>query len=249
MASSEQLPNSELLPISEEDAEVLLRTYYTSVIALRHLPPELILHICQLAGFTSPWPDTDSSTTVRHKPSRFQRSVFRTSEANKIVPWIRTSPIPRNTANTIQRVEVRAYSHAPYPASKAVGSIYFNPLSSGTSQRRVFWRNFGLRVVSPANRKQAKSRHDDSPLSWPCFTHNPNLPPDAEPQPSDPGPMIIDKSHEIWEWIEPGDWLEVTVRAHYSWELASFRMDGALWAFKDWEPSAAMFQLIQRRGL
>ncbi|KDN49261.1 hypothetical protein RSAG8_01963, partial [Rhizoctonia solani AG-8 WAC10335] len=138
--------------------------------------------------------------------------------------------LPGNTFNAIRRIEVRTYSHAPYP-------------------RRVNWRNFSLRLVSPANRKGAKSRYDDSPLSWPCFTHNSNLPPDAEPQPSDPGAMVVDKSHELWDWIEPGDWLEVTVRAHYSWELASFRMDGALWVFKDWEPSAAMFQLIQRRGL
>lgn len=218
---------SELQPTSEEAAETLLRTYYTSIIALRNLPPELILYICELADFISPWPDQISAIT-RHKPSRFQKTTFRTSEPNKIVPWFRTQPISAEAYNLIQRVEVRAYSHAPYP-------------------RRVCWRNFSLRLVSPANRKQPKVRYDDTPLSWQCFAHNPELPPDAEPQPGDPGRMILDKAHEVWEWFEPGDWLEVTVRAHYSWELASFRIDGALWIFKWWKPSATMWQMIQRR--
>lgn len=139
-----------------------------------------------------------------------------------------------------------ACSHVPYPASKAIGSIYFSPLS-GAYQRRVCWRNFSLRLVSPSNRKQAKTRPNETPLSWPCFVHNLNLPPDAEPQPSNPGVMTVDKGHEVWEWVEPGDYLEVTVRAHFSWELASFRIDGAMWVFKWWEPSTVMLQLIQRR--
>ncbi|CAE6352568.1 unnamed protein product [Rhizoctonia solani] len=241
------MTSPDLRSLSEDEAEHILRTYYTAIIALRHFPPELVLYICQLADFTSPWPDRNLSSVVKHQPSRFQRTVFRTSPPTRIVPWLRTRPIPGGVSKSIRRIEVRAYSHAPYPASKAVGSVYFNPLSGGTSQRRVNWKNFSLRLLTPANRKQAKSRYDDTPLSWPCFTHNPTLPPDAEPQPNDPGVMLVDKTHELWEWLEPEEWLEVTVLAHYSWELASFKMDGALWIFRDWEPSAAMLQLIRQR--
>lgn len=117
------------------------------------------------------------------------------------------------------------------------------------------WRNFSIRLVSPANPKQAKARsiewEDDEPLAWPCFGQDGgagrNLPPEAESQPEDPGVMRLDRKHEVWEWAEPGDWLEVTVRAHYSWELASFRLDGALWVYRVWEPSMVMLALIQRR--
>jgi len=142
-------------------------------------------------------------------------------------------------------------SHAPYPASRALASVFYNPLRGNGNQRRAPWRNFSVRLVGPADRKQAKTRPgDDTPLSWPCFwreTGGIRLPPEAEPQPGYPGVMLLDRTHEVWEWMEPGDWLEVIVQAHFSWELGSFRLDGALWVFRWWEPSTAMLELIHRR--
>ncbi|KAJ1309233.1 hypothetical protein OPQ81_004900 [Rhizoctonia solani] len=73
----------DFLALSEDDAELLLRKYYTLVVALRRLPPELILHICRLAKFTSPWPDRDSSAIFRHQPSRFQRQHGQYDPANR----------------------------------------------------------------------------------------------------------------------------------------------------------------------
>jgi hypothetical protein len=59
--------------------------------------------------------------------------------------------------------------------------------------------------------------------------------------------MVLDRGHKVWEWIEVGDWLEVSVKAHFSWELGSFRLDGVLWVFRWWEPSMDMLRLFQRR--
>lgn len=256
--SDERSAPKGLEPNNEEDAEFLLRTYYTATIALQsaHLPAELIIYICHLADYISPWPDTRASCVVRHKPSKFQRSVFRTSEARKIVTWFRTPAFTSAVISAAHHIDFRALSGAPYPASKALASVFYNSsYGAGSRQRRVPWRNFSIRLVSPTNPKQAKTRsvawEDGEPLVWPCFGQERgagrNLPPEAEPQPEDPGVVRLDREHEVWEWAEPGDWLEVTVRLHYSWELASFRLDGALWVFRLWEPSMAMLALIQRR--
>ncbi|QRV73545.1 hypothetical protein RhiJN_01559 [Ceratobasidium sp. AG-Ba] len=208
-------------------ADAQLRVYYATVKALAlgtlcrpGLPLEIILYVCQLAGFVSPWPDTSFSDKVDYDRS-LAGTVMDGEDGAIARPWLCTQPIPGGLLRRIWKAEPHIY-----------------PVEPVMSRTHAFKPDELLvRIVPQCSAVSSyKCDEDGNPLYWRHLTN-----------PSRKNFTIrpFDSTHEIWKWLESGDRLEISVEAS-SWYFPNVRSEWgvSLQVFKLWEPSEVMLGLI-----
>ncbi|CAE6370569.1 unnamed protein product [Rhizoctonia solani] len=207
-----------------------LHLYYTTVKALAlpsisrpALPVEIIIHICQLIGFIDPWPNRSVYTEVA-----FDRGATDTSTAsdssNEIRPWLCTPPLSPSLLKKVWKAEP-----CIHPAE---------PVMSRTHAFRP--DELVIRIARGSSTYNYKADSEGKQLTWRYLTtriaHEPVYP-----------LRIFDHRHEIWEWLEPEDRIEIAVDAA-GWYFPNIRSEWgvSLRVYTLWEPSETMLRLIYK---
>ncbi|KAL5633555.1 hypothetical protein ACGC1H_003893 [Rhizoctonia solani] len=218
-------------PSPSPETEAVLYLYYATVKALARastsrpgLPIEIILYICQLANFTNPWPNKPMYTEVA-----FDRGATETPNAplgpsNEIRPWLCSPPLSPSILRKAWQVEP-----CIHPAQ---------PIMSRTHAFRP--DELVIRIPSDSFPYQYRVDLDGKELTWRYLTsriaHEPVTP-----------LRMLDHHHEVWQWLEPGDRIEVAVDAA-GWYFPNIRSEWgvSLRIYTLWEPSEAMLSLIYK---
>ncbi|CAE6382057.1 unnamed protein product [Rhizoctonia solani] len=216
------------IPLPSPETEAVLYLYYTTVKALAlasisrpGLPIEIILYICQLANFTNPWPNKSMYTEVVFDRGAADIPVALGS-SNEIRPWLCTPPFSPSILK-------KSWQFVPciHPAE---------PVMSRTHAFRP--DELVIRIISDGLPYQYKTDLDGKELAWRYLTssiaHEPVAP-----------LRMFDQHHEIWQWIEPRDRIEIAVDAA-GWYFPNIRSEWgvSLQVYTLWEPSEAMLGLI-----
>ncbi|KAF8597225.1 hypothetical protein BDV93DRAFT_527595 [Ceratobasidium sp. AG-I] len=209
-------------------AEMALRTFYMALKALMPtspsclgLPIELVLYIFQLAEFTCPWPDKSLYTKVE-SDRELAGKILACNAMESTRSWLRTPPIPGRSLRSIWRVEPRIH-----PAEPVMSRTHaFKP------------DELLIRIATGSGPSfQYRKRQDGAELFWLCRTKRNTVLTESLQE--------LDYRHEVWQWLEPGDRLEIAVEAS-SWHFPNVRSEWgvSLQIFTLWEPSAVMLSLI-----
>ncbi|KAF8705434.1 hypothetical protein RHS03_05687, partial [Rhizoctonia solani] len=212
------------------ETETLLRLYYTTVKALAlsslsrpALPVEVILCICQLAGFVDPWPNRSLYAEVAFDRGAVDTSI-ESGSSNEIRPWLCSPPLSSLFLKKAWRAEP-----CIHPAE---------PVMSRTHAFRP--DELIVRIARDPFNRGYKTDSEGRELGWKYLTTG------TARQPITPL-RTFDHCHEIWEWIEPGDSIEVAVDAA-GWYFPNIRSEWgvSLRIYTLWEPSEAMLRLIYK---
>ncbi|KAG8721329.1 hypothetical protein FRC09_008049 [Ceratobasidium sp. 395] len=131
-----------------------------------------------------------------------------------------TIPMSLSALQTLGRVEILA---------KRVKGGYW--------VERGHWSNFVIKINRQAGSKSSPEEDHDSPnIKWSCFEG-------SSKKRSDQRQMIMDRSHEIWSYVQPGDRLEVGLkgRSWYYLPEDSYEVSVRVWDL--WKPSPEMLAL------
>ncbi|CEL56440.1 hypothetical protein RSOLAG1IB_07827 [Rhizoctonia solani AG-1 IB] len=220
-------------PTPSHKTEASLRLYYTAVKALAlasasrpGLPVEIILNVCQLAGFANPLPNGSVYTEVMFDRGATNTPMALVDSSNEIRPWLCTPPLSPSLLKKVWQAEplihpaepVMSRTHAFRP-DELVVRIAKGPFGcnykTDSDGKRLTWRHLTTRI----------SREPAYPL------------------------RIFDRCHEIWEWVEPGDRIEIGVDAA-GWYFPNIRSEWgvSLRIYTAWEPSETMLRLIYECG-
>ncbi|KAF8596655.1 hypothetical protein BDV93DRAFT_563130 [Ceratobasidium sp. AG-I] len=226
--------------ISETDqslgAEPILWHYYRVAFALirggigrRSLPFELVIHICEFAGFISPYPSKLLSARfvgARTPPRRYCRLTPPRMEPPKFHSLLKTPALSSKYGRrpVIEQAEI---------VVKCLRNGYRIP---------EYWSRFFIQVSRSSTSDMVIE--DVREKSWPCF--DPIQPPEnsqvSEVQViTSERRVIIGQNHEVWQCIRPGDSLEVAVK-YYRATLPDNECDTIIRIFERWEPSPAMLR-------
>ncbi|KAG8721327.1 hypothetical protein FRC09_008047 [Ceratobasidium sp. 395] len=101
---------------------------------------------------------------------------------------------------------------------------------------RGHWDNFIIRINRQAgSQPSSEEGRDISDIEWPCFAG-------ASKKRRDQRQMIMDRSHEIWVYFQPGDRIEVGLKGR-SWVLPEDNYEVSVRVWDLWKPSPEMLAL------
>ncbi|KAG8749243.1 hypothetical protein FRC12_013508 [Ceratobasidium sp. 428] len=213
---------------------VTIRNYYRIVFALVRgsdhrlsLPVELVICICKYAGFISPV--INRSLSDHMNCSRFpplpKKNKWLCPFASVLHKAARTGPLS-------------------LPDSRALGEIEMTVQSRKTLRGQ--WESFFVRIHRSATPSEEEIEPHISELVWPCFdSETPNLEGGAGTfsMPSIGRRRVIDKSHEIWDYFQPGDQIEVAQRGETFDYPQTKGFEVTVCVRNRWEPAPAMLAL------
>ncbi|KAF8600671.1 hypothetical protein BDV93DRAFT_525254 [Ceratobasidium sp. AG-I] len=223
------------------DAHSTLRHHYHVVFALirgglgrRRLPHELVDYICKLVGLSRPYPSEQLSARfvgTRFPPHRICGTGLRQMGSPKLQSFLKTPPL--SLQNDCRLV-----------IEKAEIVVRFVRELEQIVRYPEYWNRFFIRVSRPNGSQKAID--DIEEKSWNCFdlvessenrtsSETPEIAPETERR------IIIDEDHEIWQYIQPGDSLELAVKCHHI-TLPDNRCDAVIRVFERWEPSSMMMR-------
>ncbi|KAF8596648.1 hypothetical protein BDV93DRAFT_548266 [Ceratobasidium sp. AG-I] len=223
------------------DANSVPRHYYLIVFALirgglgrRRLPLELVDYIWKLAGLRRPYPNKLLSARfvgTRAPPRRYCTTGLWGMGPPKLQSLLKTPPL-------ILRNGCRPFIKQAEIVVRFVSEIE-------RTIRWPEWDRFFIRVSRPNKSQTTIDGIEEK--SWNCFdltqppenctsSETEEIPPEAERR------AIIDQDHEIWQYVQPGDSLEVAVNSHRV-TFPDNRCDAVIRIFERWEPSSAMMRL------
>ncbi|KAF8601904.1 hypothetical protein BDV93DRAFT_584687 [Ceratobasidium sp. AG-I] len=223
--------------IRRVSAEASLANYYRVVFALIRgdinrspLPFELAIYTIQLARLASPYPSRALSgllTWHLNRPAVYMDAIARNSH-EKLVPLLKTKPLSSDALRAVSKVKV-------------VMKFIENP----KHYRADYWNNFYFRLS-----ERAKDNPKDEPreaLSWPCFesvtcaTRHPDDQLLAPFEPMRRGAIGYD--HVIFQYILPGDYLEVMVMTRPV-DAPNNYCNAVIRVFETWKPSLEMLKFM-----
>ncbi|KAG9076490.1 hypothetical protein FS749_011739 [Ceratobasidium sp. UAMH 11750] len=208
--------------------EATIRNYYHIIFALvrgtesrRGLPLELVTDIYRYAGFISPHLNQSLSDHLQCK--RFQPLSF--------PAWIRNHGGPITMKMVLMSRQISAQ------ALRALGQVEIVAKRSRNPRPRVaergHWDNFFIKIHRQADSSSnPEFGEDSSEMTWPCFETAPK-------GNSGQRRAIIDQSHEIWDYFQPGDRIEV-VQNDYVWNIPEQGYEAVVRVRDLWEPSSNM---------
>ncbi|KAG8715148.1 hypothetical protein FRC08_010934 [Ceratobasidium sp. 394] len=214
----------------ESQIKTSIHSYYRVIFALargagrrRGLPLELVTYIYRYAGFTSP--HLNQSLSDHLQCTRFSPLSLPSS--------FRKSKRPKTMNMVLMTSQVSAQ------ALRALGKVEIVAKRSPGSRRRMprgHWNNFFIKIHRQADsNSNPESGKDLSEMTWPCFE------PTSKGK-SDQRRAIIDQSHEIWDYFQPGDRIEV-VHDDYIWNIPEQSYEVVIRAWDLWEPSSNVLAL------
>jgi len=202
----------------------LLRLRYSLIKALARgstlsrrpgLPQAVIARICSLAQLTWAHPAVSHNCRVSMiVPSRGPEEK---------VPWFCTAPFTSEILERVTGFQLSTVSHDQGWASDPSAGSYT-------------W--YQVRVINPHTHPEGKPREDGSIAVW--DSHRNRV---ANPNPEFYRGMLFDAGHEVFNYLQVGDCLEVTANAMCpAW--VNYAERGSLEVFTQWEPSPKMIELI-----
>ncbi|KAG9081673.1 hypothetical protein FS749_007475 [Ceratobasidium sp. UAMH 11750] len=215
---------------NKSQIEATIRNYYRIIFALvrgtdnrRGLPLELVTYIYRYAGFTSP--HLNESLSDHLQCTRFP--------ALSLPPWIHSSEHPKTMnmvllSSQISAQELRALGKMEIVAKRSPGSRRRMP--------RGHWNNFFIKIHRQADsNSNPESGKDLSEMTWPCFEV-------TSKGKGDQRRATIDQSHEIWDYFQPGDRIEV-VHDDYIWNIPEQNYEVVIRVWDLWESSSNVLAL------
>ncbi|KAG8778525.1 hypothetical protein FRC12_024938 [Ceratobasidium sp. 428] len=213
---------------------VTIRNYYRIVFALVRgsdhrpgLPVELVICICKYAGFISPVISRSLSDHMNcpRFPPLPKRNKWLCEFASVLHKAARTGPLF-------------------LPDLRALGEIEIIVQSRKALSRK--WASFFVRIHRSATSLEEEDEPHISELVWPCFdSETSNLEGEvvAPSMPSVERRRVIDKSHGIWDFFQPGDQLEVAQRGE-TFDFPQVKgFEVIVCVRNQWEPTPAMLAL------
>ncbi|KAH7326824.1 hypothetical protein B0J17DRAFT_680800 [Rhizoctonia solani] len=217
---------------SSPETEATLHLYYTTVKSLAlasisrpGLPVEIIIYICQLANFTNIWPNKSMYAEVAFdREATAAESPIALGSSNEIRPWLCTPPLLPSILRKACLVEP-----CIHPSE---------PMMSRTHAFRP--DELVIRIQTGTCPDQYKTDMNGKEFTWRYLTSQISHEPAA--------PLReFDQHHEIWQWLEPGDRIEVAVEAA-GWYFPNIRSEwgASLRVYTLWQPSEVMLALIYK---
>ncbi|KAG8721328.1 hypothetical protein FRC09_008048 [Ceratobasidium sp. 395] len=216
---------------TDQTAAEQLQNYYRIIFALvrgagpgarRGLPLELVTYIYRYAGFTSPYlnkPLSDHLKCQRFTPL-------------SLPDWVRKSSVSKTTNMILVTCQISA------SALQRLGKVEIvAKRARGRRGNPGHWDNFVIKINRQADSKShPEADHSISDIEWPCFEG-------ASKKKSDERRLIIDQSHEIWDYFQPGDRLEVGQK-DYPWAHPEKLYEVSVRIWDLWEPSSKVLALV-----
>ncbi|KAG8738277.1 hypothetical protein FRC10_007077 [Ceratobasidium sp. 414] len=210
--------------------EATIRNYYRIVFALlrgsssrRGLPLELVTYICRYAGFTSL--HLNKSLSDHLQCQRFQ--------SLSLPSWVRKSERPKTMNTVLVSGQISAQT------LRTLGKVEIVATRSRGCRRRAprgHWNNFSIKIRRQAGpNSNAEFGQDISEMTWPCFEA-------ASKGRTDQRRAIIDQSHEIWDYFQPGDRIEVAQNDHI-WNLPEHGYEVVIRVWDLWGPTSNVLAL------
>ncbi|KAG8778526.1 hypothetical protein FRC12_024939 [Ceratobasidium sp. 428] len=218
-----------------------IRSYYRIVFALVRgsdhrpsLPVELVISICKYAEFISPV--INRSLSDHTNCSRFPCMP-------RIICCYAGKPPPRILHTAIRTGPLLL------PDLRALGEVTITIQFRKSS----YWEreSFFIKIHRGVTSSEVINGPNSSEMVWPCFESE-NLEVGGH---TGPGPAfravefsqcrIIDKSHEIWDFFQPGDQLEVAQRGESGDLPQNKGFEVTVCVRNRWEPTPAMLALAR----
>ncbi|KAG9076045.1 hypothetical protein FRC06_009744 [Ceratobasidium sp. 370] len=125
-------------------------------------------------------------------------------------------------------------------ALRPLGKVEIVAKRARGCQRRAsrgHWNNFFIKIHRQADsNSNPEFGKDISEMTWPCFEA-------TSKGRTDQRRAIIDQSHEIWEYFQPGDRIEV-VQNDYVWNIPEHGYEVVIRVWDLWEPSPNVLALV-----
>ncbi|KAF8601911.1 hypothetical protein BDV93DRAFT_524464, partial [Ceratobasidium sp. AG-I] len=213
--------------------QATLPVYYCVLFALvrgdahrRQLPLELVLIICQYAGFSFLCP-SDILSTHRSRESHTLGSASGYSFWNRpittLIPLLKTAPVSKEAVCCIGRIEILLKFRSDAVYKQLYGESFFVEI----------FRQPNFPRDEPSTEQVAQACLQVLPLKSASM---------IDPFGSERR-GIIDRDHALWRHLMPGDRIQVSVMGYC--QLSPDRdCEAELRVFKLWKPSSAMLRLL-----
>ncbi|KAG8771520.1 hypothetical protein FRC12_003555 [Ceratobasidium sp. 428] len=158
-------------------------------------------------------------------PPKPKRNMWGFPSAPVLHTAARTGPLFRPDLRELGQIEITVQSHQVSPWK---------------------WESFFVRIYRGALLPEEDDKPHIRELVWPCFDfETPESKGEVVPfsLPSIGQRSVIDKSHEIWNYFQPGDQLEVAEREE-TWDFPQTKaFEVTVCVRNRWEPTPAMLAL------